>query len=1050
MRRGLITSICTFLAIGTFAQLRFDRPVVYTTEDGLAGDRVTVIEKGKHGFLWVGTNEGLSRFDGQQFRNYQRNIEDPNAIFNNSITCVLPEEEEVWIGHHGGLSKLNLETEKFTNYQFTEQGKLDSTYMEHSQITHALLRDSDGTLWVGSRYYGIAKYLPEEDDFKVFPYEGNEPLQVFGDATRSKNIYNLKADINNDSIIWAGCGAGLYKFNKYTETLKWFYFDHPTMQGRSARNAIRHLNVHDNGLLYYGTWSAGVNIFDPKTNTFSSLPVKPEKSRALLPIDANIAEVKRKSKDELWIKWGHRIMVYNVNTYEVYLYATGSLKEPIGMHCIDEQNRAWSKSNKGLYMFDPVTQQFPHYTFEEMKGVGDCYTFAVLPSPDNKTINLIARHCNGFYQFDLENRTFTGTKFPTGLLNQHGDFYITGLEYYSENEWLIPYYRGMISFNPKTRTFKSAPISPKTKRNAYGNIFKDSKDHFWWGTEGDGFIKWKGKNHNPEIIHRDLFPGKSKLPTTRVSSFLEDNKGHVWLNRRNGFSVYLPERDTFLNFINSENPKIAFPVVQDFAEDRVGRIWMTGHGGWVGYAYAERPEDGIIEKMYMYSKTETEFTSMVLESDPDGDIWILASNELIKIEAQTLKQTRFSLEYGAENIDLFSLSILPTGELVLGTRFGLMMAHPDDLVRNQEKPEPYVTAIEINNQPVIAPTAIKNGYTLDLNPQENFFLFGFSAKSFTLSQYNKFRYRLKGFQEEWNDAKDRRFVNYTNVPSGDYTFQLQTANNEGVWNESLFEVNVNIKTPWWDTLAAKLIGFFLLSGLVFFIYRSRVEQIKKRAKMKTEFEKQLASVEMSALRAQMNPHFLFNCLNSIERFVIKNETQKASEYLNNFARLIRLILQNSRSNYIVLKDELEALGLYMEMEALRFGQKFDYEVIIDEEVDVDSISIPPMLFQPYVENAIWHGLMAKKEKGKVELKLSRKNGMLNCIIDDNGIGRQKAQELKSKNQRKDKKSMGMTITKNRIAMINKLYDTNTSIKIFDKKDKKGIASGTRVELNIPI
>ena len=167
---------------------------------------------------------------------------------------------------------------------------------------------------------------------------------------------------------------------------------------------------------------------------------------------------------------------------------------------------------------------------------------------------------------------------------------------------------------------------------------------------------------------------------------------------------------------------------------------------------------------------------------------------------------------------------------------------------------------------------------------------------------------------------------------------------------------------------------------------------------------------------------------------------------------MRLILQNSRSNYISLKDELEALELYMQMESLRFKNKFSYSIDIDEKVDANSIVIPPMLIQPYVENAIWHGLMHKTngEEGKVNINISKKNEDLQCVIEDNGIGRQQAAALKAQRQINHKRSMGMQITQDRIEIINKLYNMNASINIYDKQDETGTPEGTKVELTIPV
>lgn len=209
-------------------------------------------------------------------------------------------------------------------------------------------------------------------------------------------------------------------------------------------------------------------------------------------------------------------------------------------------------------------------------------------------------------------------------------------------------------------------------------------------------------------------------------------------------------------------------------------------------------------------------------------------------------------------------------------------------------------------------------------------------------------------------------------------------------------------------------------------------------------------MELHALRAQMNPHFIFNCLNSIDYYIIKNETEKASDYLNRFSKLIRLILQNSRAEYVSLKDELEALKLYMEMESLRFDDRFEYLVRISASLQLENIEIPPLLLQPYVENAIWHGL-AKKSKGKnrLDLTITRQNGLLHCRIEDNGIGREAAQKLKSESTSKHR-SMGMYITRDRLSALSRMQQSKADVVVTDLKNEDGSAAGTRVEISIPI
>ena len=256
-------------------------------------------------------------------------------------------------------------------------------------------------------------------------------------------------------------------------------------------------------------------------------------------------------------------------------------------------------------------------------------------------------------------------------------------------------------------------------------------------------------------------------------------------------------------------------------------------------------------------------------------------------------------------------------------------------------------------------------------------------------------------------------------------------------------------TLWWKS--PLFLGFALNASLIllYAFYHFTVKQIRIEERLKVEFDKKLSNVEMTALRSQMNPHFIFNCLNSIDYYILKHETEKASDYLNRFSRLIRLILQNSRSNYVNLKDEIEALRLYIDMESLRFHNRFEYVLEIEEGLNIMDFEIPPMLLQPYVENAIWHGLLHKKEQGLLSLRLCLKDQQLCCSIKDNGVGRAAAKSFRSKSATKQK-SMGMQITEDRLSLINRLYETNAQVTIEDLYDEAGNAAGTEVKLLIPI
>ncbi len=246
---------------------------------------------------------------------------------------------------------------------------------------------------------------------------------------------------------------------------------------------------------------------------------------------------------------------------------------------------------------------------------------------------------------------------------------------------------------------------------------------------------------------------------------------------------------------------------------------------------------------------------------------------------------------------------------------------------------------------------------------------------------------------------------------------------------------------------------YLLTGLVTALL---LTGIAYRLKLKASFSRRLAQLEMRALRAQMNPHFIFNCLASINRYIIMSDTKIASAYLTKFSRLIRLILDNSTNELVSIDTEIQTLTLYLEMESLRFDNAFEYEIQQEKLVRSDNTAIPTMIIQPYVENAIWHGLlhlvheMSDKTRGKLWVRFVRlTDDCLRVEIEDNGIGRKRAAELNSKDAVK-MKSYGMQISKDRIRIINSQFNTKSSVSVEDLADDRGNGAGTKITLHLPV
>lgn len=234
----------------------------------------------------------------------------------------------------------------------------------------------------------------------------------------------------------------------------------------------------------------------------------------------------------------------------------------------------------------------------------------------------------------------------------------------------------------------------------------------------------------------------------------------------------------------------------------------------------------------------------------------------------------------------------------------------------------------------------------------------------------------------------------------------------------------------------------LAAAFSFMFYKRRRDA--EKLKIESDFKAQVSETEMKALRLQMNPHFIFNSLNSVSDYIAKHDIKTADYYLTKFAKVMRLTLENSEQKEIPLAEDLKALELYMQLELLRTNNKFSYRIKVDNDIDKENTMIPPLILQPFVENSIWHGIAKKEGEGKILIYIQKKGDMINCIVEDDGIGRSKSQSLKTGIIAPDKKSLGMKITNARIDIINKIKKTNAGVLVAD------LPQGLRVEVLLPL
>jgi anti-sigma regulatory factor (Ser/Thr protein kinase) len=337
---------------------------------------------------------------------------------------------------------------------------------------------------------------------------------------------------------------------------------------------------------------------------------------------------------------------------------------------------------------------------------------------------------------------------------------------------------------------------------------------------------------------------------------------------------------------------------------------------------------------------------------------------------------------------------------------------------------------------------------IELSYLENFFTVDFSALAGLPGTAVEYAYRLDPYDREWVSGVSRNFAPYTGVRGGTYAFQVKARYKDGAWSEPA-TLTIRVRPPFWETWWFRAAAGTGIALLVVYAARVREKRLVREGRERSELRERITASEMKALRSQMNPHFLYNSLNAIRLFILQHDSDNAEKYLVKFARLMRLILDNSRQEWVSLAAELEQLQLYLELEKLRFDGKFDFAIRVDPQISPGGVSIPPMIIQPFIENAILHGMAHKPGPGCITVLFGKTADGLECTVDDDGVGRQQAGAIKSQSLMQHQ-SVGMQVTEERLRLIGLGSGKKAGIAIIDKVDDANRPAGTRVVIELPL
>ena len=357
----------------------------------------------------------------------------------------------------------------------------------------------------------------------------------------------------------------------------------------------------------------------------------------------------------------------------------------------------------------------------------------------------------------------------------------------------------------------------------------------------------------------------------------------------------------------------------------------------------------------------------------------------------------------------------------------------EDLHNEELLPKVSIRNVKINKRDTVLLSDYQLSYT------QNFIELDYIGLRYNPQRKVYYSYKLEGVDKKWQSTA-KNYTQYTTLPPGDYTFYLKSQTGGGTWTEPIY-INFHIAPPWWETWWARTgMGLILLS-IVYAIFRIRLSVLRRR----DELEIQFIQAEQKALRAQLNPHFFFNALNSVQNFILQNKPEASMNFLTKFTKLMRQTLDNSERTLVPVQQELKSLTNYLDLEVIRSNNGFDYEIKVDESVNPKESYIPSMLIQPYVENAVKHGLEMSGKEGRLLISIQKEKNQIMCVIKDNGIGRVEALKRKQSNYR----SIGTQLTTDRIKLISLLYKKQLTESIEDMRDESGKAIGTKVSLTFP-
>jgi ligand-binding sensor domain-containing protein len=1030
--------------------------------DGLdvTNNHISKILQDKQGYLWLTSRDGLLKYDGYTVTRYQYKPFDPHSVPQNVIyTLFIDQTDTMWLGTPEGLTIFERKFERFT--------RLTTSLlpgMPDLGNVSAINEDGMGNLWIGNYEGKLWRYNRKDRKFLSLTSKLGFKNKIDSLSDLHEVIFKIYKD--EKDIIWIGTSAGLHRLNTNSEKfvdISFTRFQNDPSNAYSLKsNSVADLHEDCQGVLWISTSSPqgtsslpGLSQFDPATEKFTFFPTFSYDSSLKNSNEAWWAgEILEDSSGTLWIADRYSLRSFNKERTDfTYWFKrennTGARATRIYALGLDVGGNLFVSTSNGLQSLI-LNQKAFGLLHHESTDNNSISSNDVLALAEDKSGNIwVGTNNGGLNKWDKASGTITRYQYDAKNADSLKRNNVAGIiEDVNEDLWIC---NGefLSSLKKGSQTFEHFNIKLKnSEKTEILSVCQDRDGMIWLGT-ANGIKSFN--RISKEFKHYFHKEGDSLgISDYTAVSIFADSRGNIWVGTGSkAFNKFNKAKGTFTHYKNNtlDTSSISSNIIQSVFEDSKGKLWIgTNGGGLCQYNYSDnnfithtRNKD--LPWSTVYSILEDNMGNLWLGTEKGLSCYLIAEKEFINYDVKDGLQSNL---FAAGSTLKGSGCKGKDGILYFGGDNGLNYFDPEQIRHNRYKPPVVITKFKIFDKLQPGKNEAKE---IVLNYNQNFFSFEFAALNYTNAQKNKYAYQLEGFDPDWIVSGSRRYASYTNLDPGEYTFKVRGSNNDGIWNEKGISVKLIIRPPWWKTWwAYALYGLLFIAG-VLLVHRYQKQRVIQAEREKARYEKELLALEAKSLRAQMNPHFVFNCLNSIKALMQENQNEKGVTYLTTFSKLIRTLFNNADRKEISLYDEIETCKFYLQLEVMRFDNRLSYSVEVNENIDLKSVQVPALIIQPFIENAVWHGIVPRGS-GTVGLSVLNENGDIQVIIEDDGIGREASQQNKSASGLTTHQSKGVTLTYSRLKLDNLLRQRRASIETIDKKDESGKASGTKVIITI--